>query len=197
MKHPDLNISAFLIAHVNATGAALALTMSRVQATFRVGFLHKDRMHALARTQNWLMTSEKDPSTIDAIVLMFDPKTGRVEYTRCGKMGAVIVDRKGQPRGLPGDTAPPIGQTPNFEYVARVEQLNPGDTLGLYTRGVATCTNGEGKKFSELRFLETICDSFGESPSAILEDIATDLATFFAEGKHPDDITIMLLQRTG
>lgn len=195
MKHPDLKITALLIGHVNATGAALALTMSRLQATFRVGFLHKDRMHALARTQNWLMTSEKDPSTIDAIFLMFDPATGKVEYTRCGKMGAVIVDRRGQPRGLPGDTAPPIGQTPNYEYAARVEQLNPGDTLGLYTRGVATCTNGEGKKFSELRFLETICDSFGESPSAILEDVATDLSNFFTEGKHPDDITIMLLQR--
>ncbi len=195
MKHPDLNVTAFLIAHVNATSAALALTMSRLQATFRVGFLHKDRMHALARTQNWLMTSEKDPSTIDAIFLMFDPATGKLEYTRCGKMGAVIVDGKGQPRGLPGDTAPAIGQTANFEYPTHIEQLNPGDTLGLYTRGVATCTDGEGKKFSELRFLETICDSFGESPAAILEDLSTDLTTFFADGTHPDDITIMLLQR--
>ncbi len=195
MQHPDLKVAALMLGHANATGGALALAMARLQTTFRSGFLHKDRPHALARTLSWLIQDRKDAGTTDALFLMLDPASGKIEYTRSGKIGAVIVNARGEPRGLQGADSPAIGQVPNYEYVSHVDQLAPGETLALYTRGVATCTNADGEKFSELRFLELMCDSFGETPTSVIQDLTDDLTSFFADGRHPDDITILLLRR--
>ncbi len=195
MRHPDTGITGFLLGHVNGTGALLALSMARLHSTFRVGFLHNDPPHALARTLNWLMYDEKDPATVDAIFLLIDRNSGQVKYCRAGKIGAFIVNVQGQPRALQGAEAPSIGQVRSYEYVSRMEQIAPGETLALYSRGVATPSNASGDRFGEKRFIEMVCDGFCQLPSTTMEDITHELATFFADGKHPDDITIVLLHR--
>jgi serine phosphatase RsbU (regulator of sigma subunit) len=194
MQHPDTQMTAFMLGHVNATGALLALSMARMHSTFRVGFLHTDPPNALARELNWLMYDERDPSTVDAVFILLNPKTGAIKYTRAGKVGAFIVAVDGQPRALQGAESPPIGKTPNFEYQPLNEQLQPGETLAIYTRGTASCTNSEGQRFGEHRFIELVCDSFGQSPAAAVQDLAHELTSFFEKGAHPDDITISLLQ---
>lgn len=197
MKHPDTQISALMLGHVNATGARLALSIARLHSTFRVGFLHNDPPHALARTLNWLTYDEKDPSTVDVVFLLLDPASGKLKYTRGGKMGALIVNAKGEPRALQGFDAPAIGQVRNYEYISRMEQLAPGETLALYSRGVASSLNAQAERFGEKRFIQLVCDGFCQPPSTTLEDVTYELTTFFADGRHPDDITIVLLHRTG
>lgn len=193
MTHPDNNMSALMLGHVIAKGARLALSMARLHSTFRVGYLHMDPPHALARTLNWLMYDEKDPATVDALFLVIDPPTGKFRYTRAGRIGGFIINTKGEPRLVAGADGPSIGRIRNYEYVSKVDQLDPGETLALYTRGVATATNAKGERFSEKRFIELVCDGFGQRPSQTIQDITDELTGFFAEGRHPDDITIVLL----
>jgi serine phosphatase RsbU (regulator of sigma subunit) len=197
MKHPDTQITALLLGHVNATGALLALSMARLHSTFRVGFLHNDPPHALARALNWLMYDERDPSTVDAVFLAVHPQSGRFKYARAGKVGAFIVNADGQPRALQSADAPAIGQVRNFEYVSYMEQLAPGETLALYTRGTASCTNADGQRFGEHRFITLVCDGLGQPPATTLQDVTTELTAFFEDGRHPDDISIVLLHRQG
>ena len=194
MKHPDTPLTALLLGHVNATGALLALSMARLHSTFRVGFLHNDPPHALARALNWLMYDERDPSTVDAVFLTIYPG-GRVRYSRAGKIGAFVVGADGQPRPLGTADTPAIGQVRNFEYQSFVEQLAPEETLVLYTRGIATCTDGQGQRFGEHRFITLVCDGFGQPPTTTLQDATTELISFFKDGRHPDDISIVLLHR--
>lgn len=196
MQHPDTGITAFLLGHVNAAGALLALSMARLHSTFRVGFLHNDPPHALARALNWLMYDERDPSTVDAVFLLVDPPSGKIKFSRAGKLGAFIVGTDGQPRALQGADAPPIGKVRGFEYVSRTEQLAPGETLALYSRGTATCTNAKGERFGEHRFIELVCDGFCQPPATTIQDLSYELTTFFEGGTHPDGIVIALLQHT-
>jgi serine phosphatase RsbU (regulator of sigma subunit) len=196
MKHPDTRTTAFLLGHVNATGAMLALSLARLHATFRVAVLHNDPPHAFAREVNWLMYDERDPSTVDALYLLIDPRSGKIRYCRAGKLGTLIINARGEPRALHAGDAPPVGQVRNFEYAARQEVLAPGETLVLYTRGVATCSNAQGDRFGERRFLELVCDGFGQPPSQTIQDLTYELTSFFQDGKHPNDITIVLLHRT-
>jgi serine phosphatase RsbU (regulator of sigma subunit) len=197
MRHPDTRITAFMLGHVNATGALLALSMARLHSTFRVGFLHNDPPHALARALNWLMYDERDPSTVDALFLLLDPPSGKLKYARAGKVGAFIVNQEGQPRALQGADAPSIGKVRGFEYVSRMEKISRGETLALYTRGVASCTNADGERFGEHRFIELVCDGFCQPAATTVQDISYELTSFFADGTHPDDITISLLHRLG
>ena len=100
---------------------------------------------------------------------------------------------QGRLEALKGSDAPPIGKLRHFEYASYAEQLAPGETLALYTRGAATCTDAAGERFGEHQFIELVCDGFGQSPATTLQDVTDELTAFFAEGKHPDDITIVLL----
>ena len=196
MEHPDTGMSAIMLGHVNATGASLALAMARLHSVFRVGYLHTDPPHALARALNWLVYNEKDPSTVDALFLVLEPNSGRFRFTRCGRIGGFIVNARGEPRRVEGPDGPSVGRIPNYEYISKVEQLLPGETMALYTRGVASATNAEGERFTEKRFIESVCDGFGQPPSATIQDLSYELTTFFADGKHADDITIIMLHRT-
>lgn len=197
MKHPDTEITSFLLGHVNGTGALLGLSMARLHATFRVAMLHSDPPHAFARQLNWLMYDEKDPTTVDAICLVAQPSTGKLRFCRSGKIGAFIVTPQGEPRAMTIPDAPTLGAVRNYEYVTSNDTLAPGETLVLYTRGVSTASNAEGERFREMRFIQLACDGFGQSPSTTLQDITDELSGFFAGGRHPDDITIILIARPG
>jgi len=196
MQRPDTEITALLLGHVRATGASLALSMARLHSTFRVAMLHNDPPHAFARELNWLMYNEKDPALVDAICVLVDAKTGKTQHCRAGKIGAFVVDPRGEPRKLPVADGPSIGAVRNYEYISKVDQLAEGETLAIYSRGVATAINGQGEKFSEARFIALVCDGFNQSPGLTIQDVSQELSDFFHEGKHPDDITLMLLRRT-
>ena len=139
VKHPDTPITGFLIGHANSTGAHLALSIARLHSTFRVGFIHNDPPHALARTLNWLMYNEKDPSTVDAVFLLIDPASGKIKYSGAARSARSSSAPSGEPRPLAGaDGTLDRAASRNYEYVSKLEQLQPGDTLALYSRGVAT-----------------------------------------------------------
>ena len=121
--------------------------------------------------------------------------SGRIRYSRAGKIGAFVIGVDGQPRALQNADAPAIGQIRHFEYQSVVEQLAPGETLALYTRGIATCTNGEDQRFGEHRFICLVCDGFGQPPATMLQEITGEVINYFRDGRHPDDITIVLLHR--
>ncbi len=197
MRRPDSEITAFLVGHVRARGASLALTMARLHSTFRVAMLHNDPPHAFARELNWLMYDEKAPVIVDEMCVLLDAPTGKIHYCRAGKIGAFVVDPRGQPRKLPAADGPSVGAVKNYEYLSKVDTLQPGETLAVYTRGAATAVNEEGERFSEARFIEMVCDGFGQPPTATMQDISEELTTFFSKGRHPDDITIILVQRQG
>lgn len=195
MKRPDTEITCFLMGHVRASGASLALSMARLQSTFRVAMLHNDPPHAFERELNWLVFNENETSVVDSMCLLLDPKSGKIQYSRAGKIGAFVVDPKGEPRKLPTADGPSVGAVKHYEYTSKIDVLAPGETLAIYTRGVATAVNQQDERFSEARFIEMVCDGFGQPPGATIQDISHELSEFFYNGKHPDDITVLLLHR--
>lgn len=193
MRHPDTGITAFLLGHVRAQGAVLALSLARLHATFRVAMLHNDAPQAFARELNWLTHESQQRSLVDLMCLKLDPPTGKIQYARAGRIGAFMVDAQGQPRKLTPADGPSVGAAPNHPYPAAKDCIAPGETLALYTRGVATALNQDGQRFGENRFIELVCDGFGQLPGTTVQDISDEFAEFFADGRHPDDITVILL----
>ena len=195
VRHPDSDIAGLLLGHVDSTGPALALGLARLQSAFRMGFLHQDPPHALARALNWLLTGEPDAPVVDALFLELDPPTGKFRYSRAGRIGSFIVDARGQPRQVKGADGPALSRVKGYEYVSKIDRLDRGETLVLYTRGVTTMTNGRGERFREKRFIEMMCDGFCQTPAATIQDITDEFAAFFADGRHPDDVTVILVHR--
>lgn len=194
MKLPGKEIAGLLIGNVRAEGAMLALLVAQVHASFRMAMLHGDPPHVFLRQLNHLLYGGGD-RYVGCFVLVVDPAAGALRHCRAGRVGAIVVDARGQPRPFGAIEMPAVGVVRGFEYTTSEDVLGPGETLGLYTRGVTTATNANGERFREKRFINCLCDGFAQPAMATMNDLKTDLTDFFADGTHPDDMTVLLVHR--
>jgi len=195
MTVPGKDAGGLLIAHVHAEGALLALLMAQVHASFRMAVLHQTPPHVFLRQLNYLLYGTNEFRYVACFVLMVDPGTAVVQHCRAGRIGAVIVNSRGEPRPFGAIEVPAVGVEKGFEYTMSEDQLAPGETLALYTRGVTTALSATGERFREKRFIDCLCDGFGQPAAATMADLKADLTSFIAGGSHPDDMTILLLHR--
>ena len=75
------------------------------------------------------------------------------------------------------------------------ENLESAESLVVFTPGVTTAKNAKEETFGEERFVNILCDGFGQLASSMLKEMLTDLRNFTEGGKQPDDITVLLAHR--
>ncbi|MEK7756996.1 MAG: SpoIIE family protein phosphatase, partial [Planctomycetota bacterium] len=126
---------------------------------------------------------------------LVNPKSGAAEVASAGKIGVLIIDAKGAPRKVVSTQTPAVGTTKNHEYTGGSIRIQEGETLALFTRGWTTVCNDVGKALGEGKFLETLCDGFGQPAAAVISDLITDLTAFLKKGRTPDDITLLVVHR--
>ena len=76
-------------------------------------------------------------------------------------------------------------------------QLNPGDTLFVYTDGVAEATNAENELFGSERMLDALNVNPEAEPEAVLSNVMQGINAFVANAEQFDDITMLCLKYNG
>jgi serine phosphatase RsbU (regulator of sigma subunit) len=74
--------------------------------------------------------------------------------------------------------------------------LNPGDTLVLYTDGVTDTTRGGTERFGQDRLAALLVDCAGVAPEDIAQHIDRALMAF-EEGPQRDDLAVLVLRADG
>lgn len=187
---------ALMVAHTTARGALPSLLMSHAQATFRFAAMHTDPPHVFLRSLNWLLYDGEEDHPLNCFAATIDPDSGEMAYAMAGRPGAYIIGNRGEPRRLgPRQPTPYLGLSRNTVYPLITEQLEPGETLVVFTPGVTTAMNRAGETFGEERFVNILCDGFGQLASTMLKEMFNDLRNFTEGGAQPDDITVLLAHR--
>ncbi len=92
----------------------------------------------------------------------------------------------------------PIGLEPHIDgWIDQLTiQLNPGDSLVLFTDGITEAENEAKKLYGIDRLCQVVEQQVQSSPSAIVQAIVADWRQYV--GQHPidDDITLVVLKRT-
>jgi serine phosphatase RsbU (regulator of sigma subunit) len=190
------NLAGFMIAHTPAAGALPSMLMVQAQTAFRAAVMHQDNPAACLRMLNWMLYDGEKDHPLECLVGVIDPDSGVMRYSLAGHLGACIIDQRGEPRQLGGDgPAPALGLVKSTVYPLLPEQLESGETLVLFTPGVITAKNRRDEVFGEERFVNLLCDGFGQLASAMLKEMLTDLRNFTEGGQQPDDITVILAHR--
>lgn len=190
------DLAALMIAQTPATGPLPSLLMAQAGTTFRVAAMHQDTPAVVLRSLNWLLYDGQRDHPLHCFVGVIDPPTGQMRYAVAGHVGAYIIGQRGEERRLgPREPAAPLGVAKSTVYPLLPEQLEPGETLVLFTNGVTTAKNRRGETFGEERFVNILCDGFGQLASAMLKEMLTDLRNFTEAGSQPDDITVILAHR--
>ncbi len=76
-------------------------------------------------------------------------------------------------------------------------ELNPGDSLFVYTDGVAEATNAENELFGTDRMLEALNREPGANPEGVLRNVMESINAFVAGAEQFDDITMLCLKYLG
>lgn len=190
------NMALFMIAQTSATGPLPSMLMAQAQAAFRVAAMHLDAPHIFLKSLNALLYDGQPDHPLDCFVGVIEPPTGNMRFARAGQMGAYIISARGEERSLAAEQpTPTLGTTRDAAYSLCPEKLKPGETLALFTSGVADARNSKGEVFGEDRFVGLLCDGFGQQASNMLKEMLHDLQHFTESGVQPDDITVILSHR--
>ncbi len=76
-------------------------------------------------------------------------------------------------------------------------QLNPGDTLFVYTDGVAEATNSKNELFGTDRMLESLNIDPDALPEQLLKNVAAGIDEFIDGAEQFDDLTMLALKYFG
>jgi serine phosphatase RsbU (regulator of sigma subunit) len=186
----------FVVAHTPGEGAVPSMLTAQIQAAFRLGAMHQDAPHVLLKSLNWIMYDGQKDHPLHAFVGVLDPGSGTVQYATAGSLGAYVIGQRGDERGLlPAPPQTALGMNRTTDYTLLSEQLESGETLALFTPGVVTASNRAGEVFGEERFVDILCDGFGQVVSSMLKEMLNDLRAFTEGGKLPSDITVLLAHR--
>jgi hypothetical protein len=190
------NLAGFMVAHSPATGALPSMLMVQAQTAFRSAVMHQDNPAVYLRMLNWMLYDGQKDHPLECFIGVIDPDSGVMRYAVAGHLGAYIIGQRGEPRRLGGEEpTPALGQVKSAVYPLLPEQLEPDETLVLFTPGVVTAKNLRDEVFGEERFVSLLCDGFGQPASAMLKEMLTDLRNFTQGGQQPDDITVILAHR--
>jgi len=190
-------LAMLFVGNVHGESFRTAMAMVEARSAFRMAGLHLDAPHTFLRSLNWLYCEDPTPTSMTAVVLAMNPATGEMQFSAAGEAGMIIVDALGEARQPVRRDIPPVGSAANHPYEAHREQLGVDETMVLYTPGATAVRNAAGEPLGVEALLESVCDSFGQPASVVLNDLIQDHQGHFKEGVLDDDITIMVIHHVG
>jgi len=90
-----------------------------------------------------------------------------------------------------------LGMFPKQEYEPKTLMLNPGDIALLYTDGFTESRNPQNEEFSEEGLIRLLKKSTKLSAGEIITNVCVALKEFTADNDPFDDMTLVIIKRTG
>jgi len=180
----------FVLADVSGKGVAAALLMANLQACFRSQPQESLLQPAtMLRGVNKLFYDSTPPEHYATLFFGdYDDTTRCLRYVNCGHL-APILSRAGGTVERLEPTATVLGVFRQWSCEEQKVQLNPGDSLVLFTDGVTEAGVENDQEFGEDGLLKTIQSSNGATAEALVKGIIDAVA-----GEQQDDVTVVAIR---
>jgi phosphoserine phosphatase RsbU/P len=189
-----------VIADVSGKGTAAALISAMCRAVMRTLATQESSPAAvLCKLNRQLFPDIREDMFITMAYLVLDPATNQVTYSRAGHTAPLVwraatgqvesIDTPGMAVGIDkGDV---------FERIARDVsiQLDPGDTLLLYTDGINEATDAKELMFGEERIERALALRAAQGPRSIVQGLLQEVDVFVGGQRSLDDITLIAVQK--
>lgn len=184
-----------MVADVSGHGAAAASVMAMLSAIMdSVSEFVLDPTGGIAVINRRLSNTLMAGMFVTAFFTLLDPRTGRVEYVRCGHHAARIK-RRGEIIPISGVGTLPLGILPDLgdEDVGGEIQLEPGDCLVLFTDGIIEEFSDAGEMFG-LDGLDAALAAADCDPDEIVDRIHAALYKHTGRRTRADDQTLVVVR---
>ena len=186
-----------VIADVSGKGIPAALFMAVSRTLIRATSLRGLPPEECLTYSNKLLCNESiDCMFVTVFYGIYDTKTGIMTYTNAGHNPPFIQrqDKKVEMLCVAKKNIV-IGIQDDYKYESDTLQLNPGETLVMYTDGVTEAFSEEKKEFSEDNLQKTLEKVTGAGSKEVVETIVNDVKAFAGNEPQSDDITVLTLKR--
>lgn len=203
-QFPDGRLGV-IIADVAGHGAAAATVMAMISAAIRsFGFHHEDEETAanptlVAQFVNKILYTASLPSMFaTAFLCVLDPRTGTVDWIRCGHNPPRIRGVDGSIRTLDNPGTLPLGITLDLPPVSLSSTLAPGETLILYTDGITEAArpadNESGFEMLGEDRMDAALTKCSGQPQCVIDTLTTAVREFTGSDIGKDDQTIVVVR---
>ncbi len=183
----------FLLGDVSGKGVAASMLMTHLHAMFRsltsVG-LSLDKSLAMA---NRLFCESTAAGQFATLVCGRASPSGEVEISSAGHCPALLVQKDRVAEF--GATGLPLGIFRNGEYSTKKIQMQPSDTLVLYSDGVSEARDASGTEYGVSRLARFVGEHHEQSPDALTTTCLKELEAHSGGASKTDDLTILVLRR--
>ncbi|HIX73463.1 MAG TPA: SpoIIE family protein phosphatase [Candidatus Parabacteroides intestinipullorum] len=186
-----------VIADVSGKGVPAALFMAVSNTLLRSIALTKDNSRDCIEELNRLICRVNVNSMFVTVFYgILNHRTGALDYTNGGHNPAYVL------RGKNGELER-LGRFPNlvvggfedFSYKSESAQLDPGDSLFLYTDGITEAFDAKDEAFGDERLEDSLVELYHDDAKTIIEGVYADLGEFIGDTTQSDDITMLVVKR--
>ena len=184
--------TAVLIADVSGKGLGAALVTTMLQGALSGLSMGGDPVRVFNHCNRFLCTH----SEVGRYVTMFIGiigNDGMLEYIKAGHPSPLLL-RNGEVSELYTEGSFPVGLIPEAEFSLTRLQLQPEDTLVLFSDGITEAENPESQLF-EVGGLSNAVTGKDKLPVDALEDSILESVRAFTRGAHQsDDMTLLVVR---
>ncbi len=184
--------TAILIADVAGKGLGAALLTTMLQGALSGMTLGVDPVKVFNHLNRFLC----ERATVGRYATMFfgllDPN-GTLEFVRAGHPSPLLL-RRGEVSELYSDGSFPVGLVEQATFTALRIQLEPEDTLLLFSDGVSEAEDKDQEQFGHDRLKEALSPHQNSSLEALQAGILSAVERFAEGASQSDDITILVVR---
>jgi serine phosphatase RsbU (regulator of sigma subunit) len=181
----------FVIGDISGKGIAAALLMANLQANLRSQCaLAIDLRRLLCSVNQLFCENTSDASFATLFFAEFDDTSRLLRYANCGHLPPLVLHADDSVNRLPA-TATVMGAFKEWDTTLDECQLQPGDTLALYTDGITESFNSHDEEFGEHRLIDVLRRNRHLDSQSLLSTIVNEVRHYSPHEQH-DDITLII-----
>ncbi len=192
-----LNEKTLLIAvgDVSGKGVPAALFMVMVKTLVRAMANQHEYPHDMMAALNPELCRDNDAMMFVTLFLAtLDLETNLLTYSYGGHNQPLYISSKGEVSMLPGDAGTALGIFEEATFTVETFQMNPGDSVLLYTDGINEAMSVSYEEYGDERFCNLFKGTVNKNAQDLVEQISADVSLFTTGAEQSDDITLLALQ---
>lgn len=190
----DEDTLAFLVADVSGKGIPAALFMMESKTLLKSLVESGMPIEQVFTTANEKLCEGNDAGMfVTAWMGLLNVKTGLVTFANAGHNPPLVRQADGSVAFHRTRAGFVLAGMEGIRYRRFELQLQPGDTICLYTDGVTEATNQAQQLYGDARLLNLLKRQQKASARTICESIKADVDAFAGDAEQFDDITLLCL----
>lgn len=185
----------FVIADVSGKGITAALLMSSLAMAFNIYASQDPEPSELVAKLNGILAPRLGPAKFVTLFCgLIDPATpGEIRFANAGHLPPLVFNASGVMEA--GDTDIVMGVFPNSAYRDQTLRLGPGDSLVLFTDGVAEAENATGDLLGSEGIAKALRGRLFDGADEIVAAVDIAVSSFLSGAEQHDDVTILAITR--